>query len=112
MSTADDNLETFSLIWLDAVVKTAKENIGAQSDLRAIINYLKVFNNVEKCEKFIRKCHDADRVVLIVSGGLGQQIVPRIYKLQQVRAIYVYCMDKKKNKKWASQYTKVKKIRG
>ncbi|CAF4473144.1 unnamed protein product, partial [Rotaria sp. Silwood2] len=110
MTTADDNIETFSLIWLDAAVNTAKENVRAQSELRGIINYLKVFENVEKCEKYIRKSHESDRIVVIVSGGLGQEIVPRIYKLRQVCAIYVYCMNKNKNKKWASEYSKIKLI--
>ncbi|CAF3863078.1 unnamed protein product [Rotaria sp. Silwood1] len=110
MTTTDDNLETFSLIWLDAAVNTSKENVRAQSDLRTIINYLKTFDNTEKCEKYIRKSHESDRIVLIVSGGFGQEIVPRIYKLRQVCSMYVYCMNKKKNKKWASQYPKVKLI--
>ncbi|CAF2520409.1 unnamed protein product [Rotaria sp. Silwood2] len=110
MTTVDDNIETFSLIWLDAAVNSSKENIQAQPDLRAIINYLKVFENVEKCEKYIRKSHESDRIVLIVSGGLGQEIVPRIHKLRQLCVIYIYCMNKKKNKKWASQYSKIKLI--
>lgn len=107
MSKSSDNLETFSLIWLDATVNTSRENINAQTDLRNIINYLKPFDNSEKCEKYIRKSQKSDRIVLIVSGGLGKEIVPRIYKLQQVCAIYVYCMNKKKNKEWADQYSKV-----
>ncbi|CAF2792622.1 unnamed protein product [Rotaria sp. Silwood2] len=110
MTTADDNIETFSLIWLDAAVNTVKENVRAQSELRAIINYLKVFEDLEKCEKYIRKSHESDRIVLIVSGGLGQQIVPQIYKLRQVRTIYIYCMNTKKNKKWASEYSKIKLV--
>ncbi|CAF3589996.1 unnamed protein product [Rotaria sp. Silwood1] len=110
MATMSDNLETFSLIWLDASVNTSKENIEAQADLRTIINYLKTFDNVSKCEKYIRKCDESDRIVLIVSGGLGREIVPRIYKLRQVSVIYVYCMDKKKNKEWAKQYSKIKLI--
>ncbi|CAF1539434.1 unnamed protein product, partial [Rotaria sordida] len=107
MAAIHDNLEIFSLIWLDASVNTSKENIKAQSDLRAIINYLKTFDNVVKCEKYIRKCDESDRIMLIVSGGLGREIVPRIYKFRQVSSIYVYCMNKKKNKEWAGQYPKI-----
>ncbi|CAM4887127.1 unnamed protein product [Rotaria socialis] len=110
MTKIADNLEIFSLIWLDASVNTSKENVHAQSDLRGIINYLKTFDNIQKCEKYIRKSLESDRIVLIVSGGLGKEIVPQIYKLKQVCSIYVYCMNKKKYKKWASEYSKIKLV--
>ncbi|CAF5071208.1 unnamed protein product, partial [Rotaria sp. Silwood1] len=47
---------------------------------------------------------------MIVSGQLGQEIVPSIHKLQQVVSIYVYCMNKKKNEQWARTFAKVKAV--
>jgi hypothetical protein len=41
----DDNLETFSLLWLDAQVNTTKDNRQAQEKLRQIINHLKTFDD-------------------------------------------------------------------
>lgn len=105
----DQNLETFSLLWLDAAVRTSKENKKAQEKLRAIINHLEVFETIDECKKYIRRCSESDRIVLIVSGGLGREIVPQVTKYTQVDCIYVYCMDKKKNKEWASQHAKVRK---
>lgn len=61
----DDNLETFALLWLDVSMNSSYENRHAQRQLRSTINYLKIFENINK---FISPY---DRVVLIVSGKLG-----------------------------------------
>ena len=43
--THDDNLETFSLVWLDAQVNTTEDNRQTQQKLRQIINHLKTFDD-------------------------------------------------------------------
>ncbi|CAF3885715.1 unnamed protein product [Rotaria sp. Silwood1] len=43
-----ENLESFSLLWLDRSVNVSQENIAAQPKLRAIINHLKTFENAEE----------------------------------------------------------------
>ena len=103
----DNNLETFSLIWLDASVNNSQENLDAQQRLRSSINHLKTFEHQDDCEQYIRSVSPLDRVVLIVSGRFDPQIVPRIHQLRQVSSIYVYCMDKERNEQWAQHFTKV-----
>ncbi|CAF1237620.1 unnamed protein product [Adineta ricciae] len=105
---ADENLESLSLVWLDAHVDTSRENIQIQNQLRSIINYMKTFQDVLECEKYIRSVPDDDRILLIVSGGMGQQLVPSIHKLRQILSIYVFCLDKSKHEGWSQQYTKIK----
>lgn len=105
-----DNLETFNLFWLDASVNTSLENVQVQSKLRSIINHLKTFDDIQRCERYIRALPKDDRLVLIVSGGFGRQLVPRIVDLQQVYAIYVFCYDKKGNKEWSQHFDKVKLV--
>jgi hypothetical protein len=104
------NLETFSLIWLDAAVNSTKENIDTQQRLRSSINHLKTFENDVECEKYIRSVFKEERIVLIVSGHLGHEVVPRIHQVRQISAIYVYCMNKNKNEQWAKHFTKVRNI--
>jgi hypothetical protein len=48
-----------------------------------------------------------DRILLVVSGQLGEQLVPKIHQLRQVSTIYVYCTNKKKNEQWTKQFAKV-----
>ncbi|CAF4399206.1 unnamed protein product, partial [Rotaria socialis] len=102
-------LELFCLIWLDAN-SNGKEARDTERKLRSIINHLQKFQDVDQCQKFIEKRSKNERVVMIVSGRLGREIVPAIYKLRQVISIYVYCMDKKGNKKWADKFAKVKAV--
>ena len=104
------NLETFSLIWLDAEVNNDEGNKQTQAKLRQIINHLDVFNDQFQCEQYICSISAEDRIVLIVSGRLGREIVPRIHSLRQISSIYVYCQDRKANEKWAQHFPKVKHI--
>ena len=102
----DNNLETYSLIWLDAKVNS-QQNINVQQQLRSSINHLETFEQSDQCEQHIRSLSSQDRIVLIVSGRLGQQVVPRIHQLRQISSIYVYCMGKERNEQWANQFNKV-----
>ena len=101
------NLETYSLIWLDASVNSSQENVEAQQQLRTSINHLRIFEDDEQCENYIRSVPKEDRIVMIVNGPLGRQIVPRIHQLRQVFSICVYCMNKEKHKEWAQEFSKV-----
>jgi hypothetical protein len=103
----DENLETYCLIWLDASVNSSQQNIDAQKQLRASINHLLTFEDDQQCLQYIHSLPKDDRTVLIVSGKLGRIIVPKIVQLRQIISIYVYCMDKKANEQWASQFSKV-----
>jgi hypothetical protein len=103
----DNNLETFSLLWLDAQVDTSEENRQAQTQLRDIINHLKTFNDENDCQQYISTITPQDRVVFIVSGRLGRTIVPQVHHLQQITSIYVYCMNKQANEQWSKDFTKV-----
>jgi exonuclease V gamma subunit len=101
----DKHLEIFCLIWLDA---NGKESRDTEQNLRSVINYLKKFQDVQQCQQYIEERSKNDRLVIIVSGQLGREIVPSIHKLRQVISIYVYCMNKKSNEQWSSKFTKVK----
>jgi hypothetical protein len=100
------NYETYSLIWLDASINS-EENLDAQEKLRLSINYLITFDKVDECEKYIRSISSDDRIVLIVSGHFGQQLLPNIHLFRQVSSIYIYCTNKEFHQQWSKQYTKV-----
>jgi response regulator RpfG family c-di-GMP phosphodiesterase len=99
-----EHLEIFRLIWLDANVHETRDT---EQKLRSIINHLKKFQNLKQCQEYIEQRTQKDRIVLIVSGQMGREIVPSVHKHRQVIAIYVYCMDKKRNEEWSCKYKKV-----
>ncbi|CAF2977620.1 unnamed protein product [Rotaria sp. Silwood2] len=102
-------LEDFCLIWLDDSAN-AKDNRDTEQKLRSIINTLRKFQDVKHCQKFIEERSQNNRVVMIVSGRLGREIVPSIHKIRQIISIYVYCMDKERNKQWAVNFPKIKAV--
>jgi hypothetical protein len=102
----DTNFETYSLLWLDASINS-EENLNAQEQLRFSINYLRTFDKLDECERYIRSVSSDDRIVLIVSGHYGQHLVPKIYQLRQIYSIYIYCANKQYHQQWSQQYTKV-----
>jgi hypothetical protein len=105
-----ENRETFSMIWLDTDVNILESNIVTQQNIRSFINRLKTFDDVEQCERHIRLMSEDDRVVFIVCGRLGRDIIPRIQSLRQIASIYVYCVDQKEKETWSTKDSKVKKI--
>jgi plasmid stabilization system protein ParE len=102
-----DNLEIFSFIWLDAI-EDIEEIQKTEKKLRKIINHLKRFNNVKQCQQYIEQISEQNRLILVVSGRFGRELVPIIHKFRQITLIYVYCMDRESNEKWSCEYTKVK----
>ncbi len=103
----ENNLEISSLVWLDGSVNTLQESIDAQHRLRLVIEHLKAFEDENDCEQYIKSLSESERIALIVSGTLGQKIVPRVHQQQQIVAIYVYCGDKLKNEPWTKEFPKV-----
>ncbi|CAF1319777.1 unnamed protein product [Didymodactylos carnosus] len=106
------NCETFTLVWLDTNVKKERDNNDMQKKLRAIISFLIIFEDFDQCQTYINK-HDKskeNKLVLIVSGTYGLQIIEYVHALQSVKAIYVYCMDKIKHEQWAQKYEKIKAV--
>jgi hypothetical protein len=103
-------LETFLLVWLDPHVETRKENIRTQKRLREILTCLITFDKVDTCEQWLKKCCTNEKIILIVSGAYGQEIVPRIHDLPTIVTIYIYCLHVDLNKIWAKDYPKIRSV--
>ncbi|CAF4100155.1 unnamed protein product [Rotaria sordida] len=68
------------------------------------------FQDVKKCQEYIEKQSEKARLIVVVSGRLGEAIVPSIHTIRQVISIYVYCMDKNLHEQWARNFEKVKAV--
>ncbi len=102
----DDSISTsYSILWLDPSVNTDKNNRHAQKEFRSIINHLKTFEDEDQFEQYIQSVSPHKRLILIVNGRLGKEVVPRIHHIPQILSIYVYCMDQKRNEQWAKDYS-------
>ncbi|CAF4732650.1 unnamed protein product [Rotaria socialis] len=102
----NNNLETYSIVWLDASVNN-EENMSAQKQLRSVVNNLRTFINPEEFMNHTRLLQQGDLTILIVSGEMGRVIIPEMQKLEQVYSIYMYCFSKETNLEWSRPYSKV-----
>ncbi|CAF1524334.1 unnamed protein product [Adineta ricciae] len=102
----DDTRDEFICVWLDSSVDSTEENRNIQKKLRQIIENLRMFENADICEKYLRKT-TKESLILIVSGTFGRQILPSVHNLPQLISFYVFCQDKKGNEQWAKKYSKL-----
>ena len=102
------NFQPFTLCWLDAEVNQSDHNKTVQKQLRTIVKQLTVFDDEQRCRTMIEAFNKQERLILIVSGRLGQTLVRDIHSLPQLTSIYIYCRDKTLHEHWARQFFKVK----
>ncbi|CAF1458530.1 unnamed protein product [Adineta steineri] len=103
-----NNLEIFSLIWLDDKTNSNEAVENIKSSVRTIINHLITFQNEETCQQYIEKRPEEDRLILIINDSFSYTLVPRIHQLRQVYAIYIHCKNTLANEEWIIKFTKIK----
>jgi tetratricopeptide (TPR) repeat protein len=53
---------------------------------------------------------DNEKACMIISGSLGQHIVPRVHDMSQVDSIFIFCGNKKRHEQWAKEWPKIKGV--
>ncbi|CAF3199297.1 unnamed protein product, partial [Rotaria socialis] len=79
----DENFEELSIIWLDSDIFKTDDCLGMMSALRFIINDLHTFDNITECKNYISSIRTDEKIIFIVSGQLGEKIIPDIYESPQ-----------------------------
>ncbi|CAF1352855.1 unnamed protein product, partial [Didymodactylos carnosus] len=64
------------------------------------------FDAGEQCIDYI-KTNPTKKVFLIITGRLGQQIIPELHNLIQLHSIYIYCGDITVHKQWSYNFDKI-----
>ncbi|CAF3389375.1 unnamed protein product [Rotaria sp. Silwood1] len=105
----DTNLETFMLVWLDPRIDTDRGYIEMQKRLKDAFTCCIVFDDNNKCEQWLKRSTDDDRLVLVVSGAFGQMIVPKVHDMKQIVDIYVYCRNKSRHQRWTKTFRRILK---
>ncbi|CAM4876627.1 unnamed protein product [Rotaria socialis] len=102
----------FQTIWLDNHIEDIKEAdyVLRKPDLGHLIEYLKIYKDFEACQQYIDSLDNADKVFLIVSGSLGEKMLPSIHELAQIVCIYIFCVDIHKHQEWAKKFSKIRGI--
>ncbi|CAF1314898.1 unnamed protein product [Didymodactylos carnosus] len=107
-----NNVSVRCLMWLNPKVNNkSEENLRLQKKYREV--WGKNFETYEKaneCEAMVRQKKN-NEIILIVTGRLGREIVPKIHELNQLSEIFVYCMNKEEHETWSKNYSKVSEFR-
>lgn len=88
LSTEKENLEDLTVIWLDE----HSQDRHTKARLRCIINFLKIFTELNLCLDYINSIHN-EHIFLIVSGRLSSQLIPLVQDRSQIVHIYIFCQD-------------------
>ncbi|CAF3327828.1 unnamed protein product [Rotaria sp. Silwood2] len=103
-------LQNFLLIWLDADFNESKEDFRKSIlYLRNIVATVKTFTDVDQCIDFLTDLEN-EKVFMIVSGILGQQLIPEIQVCPQLDSIYVFCENLSLHEQWTNKIPKVQGV--
>ena len=100
-------LQNFQVIWLDSNFNEANVHFKKSLEtLRQTVPSITAFTDADECVDFIDDIEDG-KVFLIVSGSLGQHVVPCIEEMSQLESIHVFSNNKVINEEWTSKILKV-----
>jgi hypothetical protein len=112
------NMDNLSLVWLDTNIYRRSSNIDTEVKLKNLINYIRVFDDVAACEKYIKQIGKMnssnsirkEKLLVIISTTLAPTLIPHLHDLSQVQYIYVFGKAKtisKAHQEWLRKYKKV-----
>ncbi|CAF3987720.1 unnamed protein product, partial [Rotaria sordida] len=98
----------FVIIWLDSTIEKNKDNQDTKALIRQLVRgNLLTFDDPDKCIDDITNQPPTKRVFLIISNAFGQKVIPLIYELPYIQAIYIYCGNRKIVETWVKPNLKI-----
>ena len=103
-------LQNYLLIWIDNNIDQDSEGCRKTlAQLRSVVNDVVIFTKQAECIQSLNEIVE-ETVFVIISGALGQHLVPEIHELARVDAIYIFCGNKRQHEHWAKKWRKIKGI--
>ena len=103
-------IQNFLLIWLDANLDESKADFKSSLErLRNVVASIITFQDTKECINFLNEISH-EKVFIIISGALGQQVVPDLQDMPEVQSIYIFCGNKAIHEEWVSKMPKVKGV--
>ena len=95
------------LVWLDGDIEESSSDCQHTiAQLRRTVNTINTFADGEECIQFLEDMKE-EKACMIISGALGQQIVPRVHNMSQVDSIFIFCDNQKYHEQWAKDWSKI-----
>jgi tetratricopeptide (TPR) repeat protein len=100
----------YFLVWLDVSIDQSNQDCqNILAELRDIVSNVNIFTQPDQCIDFLSEVDDI-KAFMIVTGAMGQQIIPLIHDIPHLDEIYLYCPNKTAYEQWAKQWVKVKGV--
>jgi tetratricopeptide (TPR) repeat protein len=98
------------LLWLDNNIDDNNDDCrNTVTQLRRAVHNINKFTDGDECVEFLQSM-DNDKACMIISGSLGQHIVPRVHDMSQMDSIFIFCGNKKRHEQWAKEWPKIKGV--
>lgn len=94
------------IVWYDAHAYDA-EHASTREALEGTLGNIFIMNDKVEWQRLIGRDCISQRLILIISGQFGCEIVPKIHESPNILSIYIYCQDKARNQAWSKNYSKV-----
>ncbi|CAF0933444.1 unnamed protein product [Rotaria sordida] len=104
------NQSEITLAWLDANIDNEENKITYNKLCEEFGDCMQFLNQSDFSRFRGRIMHSSRRLILIVSGKIGENLVPDIHEKSNILSIYVYCSWKEKHEEWSQGYSKVKVV--
>ena len=105
-----DRIEDFIIIWLDANMENNQQILFKRHfSLQNFNSFVRTFIDSNLCIEYIMEVQE-EQIFFIVSGSLGQSIVPMIHDLTQILKIYVFCTNTTVHSQWVKSFQKIRGV--
>jgi tetratricopeptide (TPR) repeat protein len=103
-------VQNILLVWLDSNIDDNNDDCrNTIAQLRRAVHNINKFTDGDECIEFLQSM-DNDKACMIISGSLGQHIVPCVHDMFQVDSIFIFCGNKKRHEQWAKEWPKIKGV--
>jgi hypothetical protein len=103
-------VQNVMLISLDKNINNKKEDCcNTVTQLRHVGITVHTFTDTDQCIDFVTDSF-IEKVVLIISGALCQNIVPLVHDIDQIHYFFIFGKNKIRYEQWAKQWTKIKDV--
>ncbi len=105
------NMPNWIFVWLDANIDETNDPDcqNTLTELRQVVNTINIFVDTNQCMNFLMNNHHA-KILMIVSGSIGKNIVPLVHNISQLISIYIFCGDQSKHEHWVKKWSKIKGV--
>ena len=103
-------IQNVLLIWLDSNIdENSSDCQNTITRLRRAVNVVNIYTDGDQCVQFLQDMGN-EKACMIISGALGQHMMPRVHDLSPVDSIFIFCSNKTYHEEWAKKWPKIKGV--